>query len=151
MRETKPWLRGQLEAAADDTAVSVFAAAMKEKMAISRAKGRSGWQQCSTDDLLAMLRAPVEKGDMRDVANIAMMIWTNKGRSVGLVEAPPLKWRHVKRGTEYVEIGRAELQMNFDGLVDGSSMVVYRGDDGKLWVREEGEFEDGRFERVSGI
>lgn len=57
-------------------------------------------------------------------------------------------WRHLKRGTVYVEIGRAELQMSQDMLVDGSSMVVYRGDDGKLWVRREEEFEDGRFEEV---
>lgn len=57
-------------------------------------------------------------------------------------------WRHLKRGTVYVELGRAELQMSQDMLVDGSSMVVYRGDDGKLWVRREEEFEDGRFEEV---
>lgn len=56
------------------------------------------------------------------------------------------RWRHKKRGTVYEEIGRAELQMSQDMLVDGSSMVVYRGDDGKLWVRWEEEFEDGRFE-----
>jgi hypothetical protein len=54
------------------------------------------------------------------------------------------RWRHLKRGTVYEEIGRGELQMSAD-LVDGSAMVIYRGDDGRLWVREEGEFEDGRF------
>lgn len=54
-------------------------------------------------------------------------------------------WQHVKRGTTYEVIGTAELQMSNDLLVDGSEMVVYRGDDGKLWAREEGEFTDGRF------
>lgn len=54
-------------------------------------------------------------------------------------------WKHVKRGTVYEVIGRAELQMSHDLLVDGSEMIVYRGDDGKLWCREEGEFMDGRF------
>lgn len=54
------------------------------------------------------------------------------------------RYRHVKRGTEYEVIGTAELQMSRD-LVDGSSLVIYRGDDGKLWAREEGEFHDGRF------
>ena len=55
------------------------------------------------------------------------------------------RWQHVKRGTTYEVIGTAELQMSNDLLVDGSEMVVYRGDDGKLWAREEGEFTDGRF------
>jgi hypothetical protein len=57
------------------------------------------------------------------------------------------RWRHLKRGTVYEIIGRGELQMGSD-LVDGSSMVVYRGEDGRIWVREESEFEDGRFERL---
>jgi hypothetical protein len=59
------------------------------------------------------------------------------------------RWRHVKRGTVYEVIGRGELQMSLDALVDGSSMVVYRGDDGRIWVREESEFEDGRFEKLA--
>lgn len=56
--------------------------------------------------------------------------------------------RHVKRGTKYDVIGEAELQMARD-LADGATMIVYRGDDGRLWVREEGEFEDGRFEETT--
>jgi hypothetical protein len=61
---------------------------------------------------------------------------------------PPRKlWRHKKRGTTYEEIGRGELQMASD-VVDGSEMVIYRGEDGRLWVREVSEFEDGRFEKV---
>lgn len=56
--------------------------------------------------------------------------------------------RHKQRGTEYEVIGVAELQMNADILVDGSEMIVYRGDDGRLWVRQIDEFEDGRFEDV---
>lgn len=56
-------------------------------------------------------------------------------------------YRHAKRGTTYAVIGKAELQMNAD-VVDGSEMVVYRGEDGRLWVREYGEFHDGRFEYV---
>ena len=57
-------------------------------------------------------------------------------------------WKHVKRGTVYEVIARGELQVGSD-LVDGSAMVIYRGDDGRFWVREESEFEDGRFVRVA--
>ncbi len=56
------------------------------------------------------------------------------------------RWRHLKRGTEYTEIGRAQLQVASSDPVEGSELVIYRGDDGKLWARETGEFEDGRFE-----
>ena len=59
------------------------------------------------------------------------------------------RWRHVKRGTIYTEIGRGELQIATLDVVDGSAIVIYRGDDGRLWVREECEFEDGRFEDVT--
>lgn len=55
------------------------------------------------------------------------------------------RYRHVKRGTEYEVIGTAELQIATGDLVDGSVLVVYRGDDGKVWAREEDEFHDGRF------
>ncbi len=57
------------------------------------------------------------------------------------------RYRHKKRGTVYTEIGRAELQMASE-LVDGAELVVYRGDDGKLWAREVSEFLDGRFEEL---
>ncbi|AQG98556.1 hypothetical protein A9R05_06710 [Burkholderia sp. KK1] len=59
----------------DDVAVDRFAQAMKEKMAASREKGRSGWEDCSPVDLSRMLREHVEKGDPRDVANFCMMLW----------------------------------------------------------------------------
>ncbi|MBS7812312.1 hypothetical protein [Roseococcus pinisoli] len=56
-------------------------------------------------------------------------------------------YRHVKRGTEYTVLGQGELQMSAD-LVDGAELVIYRGDDGKIWFRETGEFHDGRFVKV---
>lgn len=62
----------------DDVAVDRFAWRMKLKLSDARAKGRGGWEQCPEADLLAMLRDHVEKGDMRDVANLAMMIWHNR-------------------------------------------------------------------------
>lgn len=70
-------------ASSDDIAVHIFAHAMVDKMAKSRANGRSGWQTCSLDDLWEMLREHVEKGDPVDVANIAMMIYHNQIREAG--------------------------------------------------------------------
>lgn len=59
---------------------------------------------------------------------------------------PGQHWQHVKRGTSYEVLGVAELQNgNVKGLREGARLAVYRGDDGKLWAREEGEFTDGRF------
>ncbi len=59
------------------------------------------------------------------------------------------RWRHKKRGSIYIEIGRAKLQASdTGGMSDNQPMVVYRGEDGQLWVRPEDEFNDGRFELV---
>lgn len=61
----------------DDVAVDAFATAMKAKLAEARAKGRGGWQDkggCQQQRLSDMLRACVEKGDPRDVANFCMFL-----------------------------------------------------------------------------
>jgi hypothetical protein len=62
----------------DDVAVDRFAWRMKLKLAEARAKGRGGWERCPEADLMAMLRDHIDKGDMRDVANLAMMIHLNR-------------------------------------------------------------------------
>jgi hypothetical protein len=56
-------------------------------------------------------------------------------------------FKHKKRGTLYTVISLAELQMSAN-LNDGSEMVVYQGEDGKIWVRGLEEFLDGRFEEM---
>lgn len=61
----------------DDAAVDAFAAAMKAKLAEARTKGRGGWQDkadCPQQRLSDMLRAHVDKGDPRDVANFCMFL-----------------------------------------------------------------------------
>jgi len=73
---------------ADDAAIDAFAAAMKGKMAASRAKGRSGWEGCPVAELSAMLRDHVAKGDPLDVANFAMMIW-HTGGPMARIEGQP--------------------------------------------------------------
>ena len=62
----------------DDAAVDRFAVMMKDKLAQARAKGRSGWQECPETYLISILWDHIDKGDMRDVANIAMMIHLNR-------------------------------------------------------------------------
>jgi hypothetical protein len=64
----------------DDSAVERFAVAMKAKLALARGKGRCGWERCSEPVLMEMLREHVRKGNMVDVANIAMMIHLNRER-----------------------------------------------------------------------
>lgn len=61
------------------------------------------------------------------------------------------RWRHKKRGSVYEEIGRAEVQIATLGTIlrEGDKLVVYRGENGKLWARPEDEFEDGRFEEIN--
>lgn len=59
------------------------------------------------------------------------------------------EWRHKKRGTTYMEVGRALLQAATGPVGEAATLVIYRDRRGRLWAREEGEFEDGRFEELS--
>lgn len=58
----------------------------------------------------------------------------------------PARYRHKKRGTLYDIVGTAELQAE-QPQAEHAKLVIYRGDDGKLWARNSAEFHDGRFER----
>lgn len=63
--------------------------------------------------------------------------------------------QHVARGTFYEAIAVAKMQIHRRGrgdfpataavLGDGDEVVVYRDRDGNVYVRELGEFNDGRF------
>ena len=55
--------------------------------------------------------------------------------------------RHLKRGTSYEVIGQGWLQTTalIGTSADDENVTIYRGDDGRLWVRPTAEFNDGRF------
>lgn len=75
----------------DDTAVVMFANAMKQKMAAKRNQGYSGWndkEYCTTEKLQKMLIDHLAKGDPVDIGNFAMMLWS-RGESVAAVEVEP--------------------------------------------------------------
>src|SRR5690606_13105780 len=101
----QPAASAEPNAHTDDDAVDRFAAAMKEKLAQARAKGRHGWHECAPADLSAMLRAHVEKGDPRDVANFCMFLW-----SLGQpISAAPVAQEPVARANIYMHKGRRQF------------------------------------------
>jgi len=53
--------------------------------------------------------------------------------------------QHVKRGSTYEVLGRGKIQTDTP-LIDYAEVAIYRSeDDGMIWVRPVGEFDDGRF------
>lgn len=88
--------------------------------------------------------------DLKFVTSLVNLYRTGQLVAVQPDDATVERYRHKKRGTVYEVIGEAELQMNTDNLVDGSQMMVYRGEDGKLWCRHYDEFHDGRFAAMKG-
>lgn len=56
----------------------------------------------------------------------------------------PVRVKHVARGSTYTVLGGAEVQSAMP-INEGDMLMVYRGDDGRLWARPMPEFGDGRF------
>ena len=117
----------------DDVAVDLFAAKMKEKLEKSRDKGRSGWESCPIEHLIASLKDHISKGDPVDVANFAMMIsqrgesiktpvWTEKDKRAGRL--PPI-------GSKYLAGGdRREFTCLFHSKGNGTvSVIGFNSDD----------------------
>lgn len=92
----------------DDRAVEAFAAAMKAKLAASRAKGRAGWngdEPGMQPRLSDMLREHVAKGDPVDVANFAMFLHQRGERIDGPAAIDLEQFRHA------VEFWRRNCEM----------------------------------------
>jgi len=63
----------------DDSAVTRFSKAMRDKLADCRERGRGGWDnplECSTDRLKVLLfnQMAKEPADVVDIANLCMML-----------------------------------------------------------------------------
>jgi len=69
---------------ADHVLVRFASLAMKEKLATARHNGRGGWwsNNCDTEHLKQMLKEHVDKGDMRDVMNLAAMIFYREAAEI---------------------------------------------------------------------
>ncbi len=67
----------------DETAVNIFAIAMKDKLRIVRERGKGGWydsQDCTIEDLVDFFNLQTVKPerDYVDIGIFAMMIWNRK-------------------------------------------------------------------------
>lgn len=60
----------------------------------------------------------------------------------------PARVRHLKRGTEYQALGTATAQASTGPIADNDEVVIYRGLDGRRWVRKRSEFTPDRFALV---
>ena len=115
---------------------------------------------CPVDHAAVLHRMLAECGEPRESgAAHVLVMWRDRvaalraaaaALAVLPVATPDAGWRpthrHVNRGTEYEVVGQGIMQAPPAGSQDEASVTVYRDHDGKLWVRETAEFNDGRFE-----
>ena len=86
----------------DNQALRLLSNAMRSKLAASRRKGRSGWNdktQCTVEHLSQLLREHVEKGDPVDVANFCAFL-AARGEGIAPQAAPitaaaPGEWQEL--------------------------------------------------------
>lgn len=72
---------------ADALGCSALYEAMREKLREKREEGRGGWHRpddTPIQDLYTQLHEHFDKGDMIDVANLAMMVWNRERRDGGI-------------------------------------------------------------------
>lgn len=88
-------------------------------------------KQGPTADLMVKLREELEASPAPAVAHQAASSWM---------------WTHKVKGGEYRMLGEALLQCDVP-LTDMDRVVVYQGEDGRIWVRDGSEWDD-RFTRL---
>lgn len=108
----------------DDSEADRFNTEVKAKLAVSRAKGRAGWQTASPADLSRLLREQVDKGDPLDVAIYAMFLWSLGHR----IEPAAPKAREVGRLDDMHSKGNLRVGLDADQDVyvtvfDGASVA----------------------------
>jgi hypothetical protein len=81
----------------------------------------------------------------------AILAALDKAGKVVVPQEPTTMWRHIKRGSVYREICRAEVQAATGPICEGDMVVIYGDALGHVWARKVSEFEDGRFERVAAL
>ena len=91
-----------------------------------------GWKGLSREERTHVLEA-IEVRRRADAAPTAMP-------PVPHPKTGPTRWRHRKSGDVYEELHRGLIER------DLTPVVVYRGEDGRVWVRPARQFDDGRFE-----
>lgn len=92
----------------DDVWVDGMAQAMKLKLAQKRGEGYSGWDQpaeCSVEHLANLMLKHMDKPDMIDIANFAMMLHFRIGGGDALVAAFKAVRRAAERGKPAIELG----------------------------------------------
>lgn len=126
----------------DDLAVDRFAAAMKAKLAASRAKGRGGWDdpaQCTVEHLARLLVDHIPKGDAVDVANFAMMLHQRGAdRSVLAALAQPAQEGKVDESAQ-AEFNRAIDFAIKEGIGAAIFLDAWRHGDTSEWPEFEAD------------
>lgn len=111
----------------DDAAVDRFACAMKLKLAAARDNGRAGWNNDEPgmqQRLSDMLRAHVEKGDPRDVANFCMFLH-QRGEGISPSTAPASSSASIARPSMQFTLRQVETLLAFFGGANADMTVEY--------------------------
>jgi hypothetical protein len=59
------------------------------------------------------------------------------------------RWRSKSSQLVYSELCRGKLELTYNrALIEGDRVVVYQSEDGKIYLRPEVEFDDGRYEAM---